>query len=79
MRLYPRWFARLLNLLSHVEAAVVSRGGRMLIVETSSGDGFERARSFYGDGGFEEEARIRDYFGPGDAKVVFRKLVSGDA
>lgn len=44
---------------------------RVLLVETSSTDAYERARSFYVARGFVEEARIREYYGPGDDKVVF--------
>ncbi len=47
----------------------------MLIVETSSLDRFERTRRFYRDRGFVEEARIREFYGPGDDKIVFWKLL----
>jgi GNAT superfamily N-acetyltransferase len=50
---------------------------RVLIVETSSLDQYAQARAFYAKRGFDEEARIRDFYGPGDNKVVFWKsLVS---
>lgn len=44
---------------------------RTLIVDTSSLDGYEQARAFYARRGFVEEARIRDFYGPGDHKVTF--------
>lgn len=46
---------------------------RVLLVETSDQPAQDVARAFYAARGFEEEARIRDYYGPGDAKVVFWK------
>jgi GNAT superfamily N-acetyltransferase len=49
---------------------------RVLIVETSSTDGYEQARSFYAKHGFVEEARIRQFYGPADDKVVFWKSLA---
>lgn len=46
---------------------------RTLIVDTSSMDGYAQARAFYRRHGFVEEARIRDFYGPGDDKVTFWK------
>ncbi len=65
-------------LIDHVEEQPRQRGdqvARVLIVETSSLDGCDRARSFYRKHGYDEEARIRDFYGPGDAKVVFWKAL----
>ncbi len=63
-------------LVRHVEEAVAQEGGRILLIETSGVDGFKRTRTFYEKCGYVEEARIRDYFGPGDAKVVFWKSLA---
>ena len=52
---------------------------RTLIVETSSLDDYDQARTFYNRRGFVEEARIRDFYGPGDDKVVFWKSLSDEA
>lgn len=69
-------------LLSSVERTLRSRGAeiaRVLIVETSSSAAFEEARSFYVSRGFAREAVIREFYGPGDDKVVFWKsLVDHD-
>lgn len=66
------------KLLRYVEQALRVRGGRVLLVETSGLPSFERTRSFYKKCGFEEEARIRDFYAAGDDKVVFRKLLNPD-
>lgn len=66
------------ELLSHVEALLITRGhdvARVLIVETSSLDEYDRARAFYRKNAFDEEARIRDFYGPGDDKIVFWKAL----
>ena len=62
-------------LLHHVEEALRSSGQRLLLVETSGLPSFERARAFYAKCGYEEEARIRDYYKAGEDMVVFRKVL----
>lgn len=61
------------SLISHVEKILAARGERLVIVETSSVDGFESARAFYSKCGYTEEARIRNFYTAGDDKVVFSK------
>lgn len=60
-------------LVRHVEQTLVARGARLLIVETSGVDGFERTRAFYLKCGYTEEARIRNFYTAGDDKIVFSK------
>jgi RimJ/RimL family protein N-acetyltransferase len=50
----------------------------MLLVETSGLPDFERTRTFYAKCGYEEEARIRDFYAVNDDKVVFRKVLNAD-
>jgi ribosomal protein S18 acetylase RimI-like enzyme len=63
-------------LLAYAEGIVRSRGGRLLVAETSSQPSYERARAFYRKHRFLEVARIRDYYTPGDDMVVFGKYFS---
>ena len=63
------------RLLSAAEQAARAGGGRMLLVETSSAEGQDAARAFYAARGYDEEGRVRDYYTPGEAKVIFRRLV----
>ncbi|HEY0815830.1 MAG TPA: GNAT family N-acetyltransferase [Pseudonocardia sp.] len=60
-------------LLHHVEDDLRSREQRLLLVETSALPAFDRARAFYRARGYDEEARVRDYFQDGDDMVLFRK------
>ncbi len=62
-------------LLTHVEQALATRGQRLLLVETSGLETFERARRFYRRNGYDEEARIRDFYRAGDDKIIFRKAL----
>lgn len=63
------------KLLNAVEQAIISRQGRMLLVETSGLPDFEPTRQFYRKCGYEQEARIRDFYNADDDKIVFRKLL----
>ncbi len=62
-------------LLEYIERLLAQRGQRILLVETSGTDEFGYVRKFYGDRGFEEEARIRDFYADGVDKIVFRKVI----
>lgn len=62
-------------LVAHVEGAVRAQDGRVLIIETSSDDSFASTRQFYAALGYDEEARIREFYAPGDHKVVFWKAL----
>lgn len=62
-------------LVSSVEERLRLMGHRMIIVETSGTEAFSTARHFYVAAGYEEEARIRDFWDKGDDKVVFRKAL----
>lgn len=60
-------------LLRQVEDILRGDGQRLLLVETSASAQFDPARAFYRGNGYDEEARIRDYWEPGDDLIVFRK------
>ena len=66
-------FGRLL--VEGAEDHLRREGQRILIVDTSGTDGFAATRGFYAALGYEEEARIRDFWDPGDDKVTFRKAL----
>jgi ribosomal protein S18 acetylase RimI-like enzyme len=60
-------------LMGHIEETLMAQGARLVIVETSSADGLERARAFYPKCGYVEEARIRNFYTAGDDKIIFSK------
>jgi ribosomal protein S18 acetylase RimI-like enzyme len=62
-------------LLQHVEQMLMARGERVLLVETAGTDDFEYVRQFYRQNGFEQEARIREFYAVGVDKIVFRKAL----
>ena len=67
------------SLIRHIEHELRSRGeemARVLVIETSSTEQYERTRDFYQWLGYAEEARIRQFYGPDDDKVVFWKSLT---
>lgn len=60
-------------LMRHVEQELAKEGARILLVDTSGKDEFERTRSFYDMLGYEREARIQEYWAAGDDKITFSK------
>jgi ribosomal protein S18 acetylase RimI-like enzyme len=68
---YQRWGIGA-ALIHDVEGVLAARGARVLLVETSGPPAFARSRAFYRANGYEEEARIRDFYAAGEDKVVFR-------
>lgn len=63
-------------MLHHLEQILAKQGERLLLVETSGLDSFSPTRSFYQQRGYEEEARIREFYQAGEDKIVFRKLLT---
>lgn len=64
------------QLITHIEAELRTEGQRILMVETSSTDQFDKTRDFYARLGFSEEGRIRHYYGDDAHKVIFAKALS---
>lgn len=61
--------------LRRVETRLRTMGGGKLIAETSSRDQYVSTRAFYARAGFTAEARIRDYYAPGEDIIYFTKMV----
>ncbi len=67
------------RLLAEMEADLQRRGARLLLVETSSSEGYRAARSFYLAAGFQRQATIPDFYAPGDDLVIYTKRYAGNA
>lgn len=61
------------QLLAEVERRLTRLDARMLIVETSSRLEYEPTRAFYQKRGYTEAARVREFYAPGDDRVIFTK------
>ena len=63
-------------LIAHVENDLRERGtdvAKLLLIETSSVASFDPTREFYRKHGYLEVARVPEYYGDADDKVVFWK------
>jgi ribosomal protein S18 acetylase RimI-like enzyme len=64
------------RLLAEVEQQLRERGGRLLVVETSSRAEYEGTRRFYTGRGYQAVARMRDYYAPCDDRVIYTKSLA---
>jgi len=63
-------------LLERSEREIALQGGRIVVVETSSRSEYEKTRRFYEKTmGYETAAWIKDFYKPGDDKVIYVKYV----
>jgi ribosomal protein S18 acetylase RimI-like enzyme len=60
-------------LLKYVERDVIKRGGRMLLIETSSQETYGTTVRFYERNRYQLAARIKNFYRIGDDKLVFSK------
>jgi ribosomal protein S18 acetylase RimI-like enzyme len=65
------------ELMEHCAGLVSARGGTKIIAETSSQASYARTHRFYAKHGFREEARINDYYSPGDDLIIYTKQLQG--
>ncbi len=60
-------------LVQQVEAGLREAAVRVLLIETSGVPDFAGQRAFYVRLGYHEEARIREFYGPDDDKIIYWK------
>lgn len=60
-------------LMREFESQVQRRGGTNVFIDTSLRGDYAPTRAFYERCGYQLEARLADFYGPGDGKAVFSK------
>lgn len=63
------------KLVKFAEEEIARRGGRILLIETSSQETYGATIKFYEGAGYIIEARIKDYYKPADDKLIFSKRI----
>lgn len=63
------------RLIQWAENQVREMGGRRIYVETSSRDQYAPTRAFYATRGYSEEAVLKDFYAPGDHKVIYCRVL----
>jgi ribosomal protein S18 acetylase RimI-like enzyme len=67
-------------LLAFAEGDVRATGGRLLLIETSSQESYGATIRFYEKSGYPLAARIKNFYRPGDDKLIFAKeLTAGES
>jgi ribosomal protein S18 acetylase RimI-like enzyme len=64
------------DLLEHAEEAIRGAGGRLVIIETSSVEKYRPTQAFYEGRGYAVEARIKDFYRPGDDRLIFTRRLT---
>ena len=62
-------------LMNQTEKELIASNARKLYIETSSTDKYLPTRKFYEKCGYTEEARLKDFYSPGDNKVIYSKAL----
>jgi ribosomal protein S18 acetylase RimI-like enzyme len=62
-------------LVQWLEKTVNEKKGRLILIETSSKDKYAPTRHFYQRLGYVENARIRDFYRPGDDLLIYGKYL----
>jgi ribosomal protein S18 acetylase RimI-like enzyme len=63
-------------LISAVESQVSASGGERIYIDTSGRDQYRPTREFYERNGFRCEARLADFYAPGDDRVIYVKRLA---
>ena len=61
------------SMMDYIEQTLSQQGERILLVETSGLASFQNTQKFYFKCGYEQEARIREFYQAGEDKIIFRK------
>jgi len=67
------------RLLKFAEDEVTRRGGKLLLIETSSQETYGGTIAFYEKTGYELVGKIKEYYKPGDDKLIFVKRLPAPA
>lgn len=63
------------ELLKRTERKIADLGGKRIYVETSARDQYRSTLRFYQRQGYRQEALLKDFYGPGDHKAVYLKIL----
>ena len=64
---------------ARAEAAMRRAGAKQIYADTSSSDRYAPTRGYYQRMGFTEQARLPDFYGAGDGKVIYVKTLGSEA
>lgn len=62
-------------LLKEIEEDIRKRGGKIVWIETSGRPLYSSTEGFYKRNGYELQASLRDFYGPGDPKQIYSRVL----
>lgn len=66
------------RIIAKAEAAALADGATLMFVDTAGREQYRPTRAFYEGVGYHVEARLQDFYAPGDDKVIYaRRLEPG--
>jgi len=66
------------ELLRRVEEHILQLGGRRVYIETSGRPCYAHARKFYLRCGYHQAAVLKDFYAPGDDKVIYARVLEAE-
>jgi ribosomal protein S18 acetylase RimI-like enzyme len=66
------------ELLRAAEERIVALGGARVYIDTSTKPQYAATRSFYERCGYELDAALEGFYGPGDGKAIYRRILKAD-
>jgi len=64
------------GLIKYIEEHLKSKGGRLILIETSGKPGYEKERKFYEKNKYEKLVEIKDFYKEDDSLVIYGKYIS---
>jgi GNAT superfamily N-acetyltransferase len=63
------------RLMAAVESRIAAAGGERIYIDTSGRPQYAPSRAFYERNGFRCEAQLADFYGPGDDRMIYDKVL----
>ena len=60
-------------LMQYAESLIKKRSGRMIVIDTSGSPRYLSARRFYRSNGYRRMAGLKNFYAPGDDKIIYDK------
>ncbi|MEW6456837.1 MAG: GNAT family N-acetyltransferase [Acidobacteriota bacterium] len=64
------------RLMEHFESEVAKDNGRLILIETSSSSIYRSARKLYESMSYSKTCWIKDFYKPGDDKIIYKKIIT---
>jgi ribosomal protein S18 acetylase RimI-like enzyme len=64
------------TLMARTENLIGAQGGCLIYIDTSSQDLYRTTRMFYSQCGYRKEAFVKDFYKPGDGKIIYVKAIN---